>query len=144
MDLRAPGERQLLVKSILLFFVLATAALGADLERFLASIADKEGGPKRGAHGETGLYQMMPKTRIDAGGDDKAAALRHLRWIEKRFAEHGIADNVFNLALAWNAGWDRVRTGSSPEISYAYATAVERIYAAKSEIVLRGEFRTRP
>lgn len=116
------------MKTILLFLCLLLPVYGLNEDRLLAAIAMKEGGHKTGHAGELGIYQMMPATVKDAGGYDKAAALRHLKWLEHQLWTNYMDVNVFNLALCWNAGFTNVRKAKSKVESYRYAVDVLSLY----------------
>lgn len=99
-----------------------------DHPAMLEAIRLKENTTKRGAAGELGPYQMMPKTVRDAGGYNKLSAAFHLRWLERQLKARGADPSPFNLALCWNAGLERATGGQAKEISYHYARDVERNY----------------
>jgi hypothetical protein len=117
---------------ILSAMVAASFALASAREpnrsALLEAIRLRENSHTRGAAGELGPYQMVPKTVRDAGGYDRAAATRHLMWIERQLARKRVAVSAFNIALCWNAGLERATSGRAKESSYWYATDVERIY----------------
>lgn len=114
---------------ILLLAVLMCSQLQAlDRNTFLEAVRMKENSTGRGKSGELGPYQMMPKTVKDAGGYDKVSAMFHLKWLERRMSQRGVDINVFNLALCWNAGFERATTGKAKEVSYQYAVDVLNLY----------------
>lgn len=115
------------MKALLLFFVLAVRLLALDDRAALASIADRETNNRNvvGALGELGPTQVAPVTVRQHGTADPRV---HLDWLKKRFHERGVYWCMFNVALAWNAGFEGATTGRAPERSYAYAHDVVAIY----------------
>lgn len=103
---------------------------GIDERILLDAIAVREASPDGaiGKNQEQGVFQMMPKTVADSGGHDRAAALRHMRWLQANLRKLGLAVNPFNIALCWNAGLQRATTGAAKVVSYQYAMDVDRLY----------------
>jgi len=119
------------MKLKILFLILAVNVYGFDESALLKAIAIKEGGVRMGKAGEIGAWQMMPKTVRDAGGHDRSAALRHMHWLMRNLKRLGQAESPFNIALCWNAGFERATSGEAKLSSYAYAWDVLTIYQEK-------------
>lgn len=115
---------------LIIVFLALTACLSAavDAPKLLAAIALVETGnvPKNGKAGETGVHQIGPAAR-----KDNRDAPGQLEWLIKNMRRAGVDANAFNLALAWNCGFQRSTTGKAPVVSYDYARRVVNIYEGK-------------
>lgn len=97
------------------------------LSIFLRAVAIVESGNNPnavGALGERGRFQMMPAVVASCGGYGDREAARWEMQIERELLAAGIEPLPFNVALAWNAGPNRVREGTVSVQSYQYACRV--------------------
>jgi hypothetical protein len=60
---------------------------------------------------------------LDRRSSDEVA-VQHYEWIRCGLKEAGIDPIPFNIALAWNAGLERVLQGRAPDPAYDYAARV--------------------
>lgn len=119
------------MKLLLLFLLLGLNALALDDRDALAAIAQRETRNRNvvGKAGELGPTQVAPVTVRQHGTTDPRV---HLEWLKARFRERGVHWCLFNLALAWNAGFEGATTGRAPVSSYAYARDVVAIYERRA------------
>jgi hypothetical protein len=110
---------------LLFLFLLAASVLRADDALLLRAIAEVETGGRNviGRHGETGATQMGPAARQDNGTPQK-----HLEWIKRALVLNGFAVTPFSIALAWNAGIERMAERRVLPRHYAYAESVVNLY----------------
>lgn len=115
------------MKPILLMLLLSTPAVALDERAALAAIAQRETHNRDvvGRAGEVTRYQLSPATVRQHGTKDPRV---HLRWLQEQFRRRGVDWNIFNVALAWNAGLEGATTGRAPLSSYTYAREVQNIY----------------
>ena len=97
----------------------------------LAAIAERETHNRNivGKAGELGPTQVAPVTVRQHGTADPRV---HLEWLKARFKERGVHWCMFNVALAWNAGFEGATTGRAPVSSYAYACDVVALYERRA------------
>lgn len=130
------------------FPIAGHAAEVLDVGRFLGAIrAVESGAPSTGSGratpdgraGERGPWQItaavwsthMPGVSFTLARDPATArvcGVRHLAWLRRELRLAGAADDVFNCALAWNAGLAAATHGRARPVSYDYAVRVENIY----------------
>ena len=90
--------------------------------------------PQAGPFGELGPYQFRKSTwrsytkrpftqALDRQSSDEVA-VQHYEWIRRGLRGAGIEPIPFNIALAWNAGLERVLQGRAPDAAYDYASRV--------------------
>jgi hypothetical protein len=92
---------------------------------FLGAVAEVEDWRgQRGAAGEIGPWQMMPRTWASYRGTAEDRARAHLAWLRATLERRGVEPSPFNLALCWNAGLHATLTGRAPVASYDYARRV--------------------
>jgi hypothetical protein len=122
------------MKSLLLTLAILTCSqlFALDRDVMLEAIRLKENSHGMvGKLGERGDWQLMPSTVKDCGGYDRAAAMKHLLWVEENLQRKGIDPSPYNCALVWNAGLKRVVSGKAPERAYLYARDAEALYNAR-------------
>jgi len=112
--------------------------------------------PKAGPNGELGPYQfrqgtwrMYTRKPFSLALEQKHSddvAIRHYEWIRRALLSSGIEPSPFFIALAWNAGVDKVVNGRAPASSYRYATQVTNLVAdlAARTAAARAAARTPP
>jgi hypothetical protein len=94
---------------------------------------------KVGPRGELGPYQFRPATwrmhtkkpfalAVERQAADDVA-VRHYEWLKRGLESNGIDATPYNIALAWNAGLDRVVNGRAPAAAYEYASQVNNLVA---------------
>jgi len=92
-----------------------------------------------GPRGELGPYQFRPSTwrmhtkkpfalAVERQAADDVA-VRHYEWLKRGLEGNGIEATPYNIALAWNAGLDRVVNGRAPAAAYEYASQVNNLVA---------------
>ena len=92
-----------------------------------------------GPRGELGPYQFRPSTwrmhtkkpfalAVERQAADDVA-VRHYEWLKRGLESNGIEATPYNIALAWNAGLDRVVNGRAPAAAYEYASQVNNLVA---------------
>jgi hypothetical protein len=54
-------------------------------------------------------------------------AVRHYEWLKRGLESNGIDATPYNIALAWNAGLDRVVNGRAPASAQEYASQVSNM-----------------
>jgi hypothetical protein len=95
--------------------------------------------PKAGPNGELGPYQFRANTwraytqkpftlALEQKHSDDVA-IQHYEWIKRSLQNSGIEPTIFYIALAWNAGLDKVVKGRAPMSAYRYATQVNNLAA---------------
>lgn len=121
--------------------VAPAASAAVDLPRLLdATRAVEDWGGRDGRLGELGPYQIRAAAWRQHMGDlpfalareerwGRECARRHLAWLQEQLTAAGIDPGAFNLALAYNAGFARVRSGRAPERAYQHAVRVRNLYA---------------
>lgn len=109
----------------------------------LAQLETPHGIPAEpGPAGETGAWQLTPKVRHDRTAELRAAGRKgpftdreiaeaHVRWLERNLMAAGVDPSFFNIALAWNCGFDRTIRGRAPETSFHYATRLVNLTHGK-------------
>jgi hypothetical protein len=108
---------------------LLSAASDDEQLHAIALVEDWQG--RRGAAGEIGPYQMMPRTWAAYRGSATARARQHLAWLKRELRHVDVDPSPFNLALCWNAGLRATITGRAPERSYDYALRVVAIMESR-------------
>jgi hypothetical protein len=95
---------------------------------------------KAGPCGELGPYQFRRATwRMHTNkpfalavqrehADD--VAVQHYEWLKRGLQNSGIEPTPYTIALAWNAGLDRVVNDRVPASAYAYAEQVANLVAS--------------
>lgn len=135
-----------MIRAAVMSLVLAVSASAADIDvgRFLDAVRQvEEWNGRDGRAGERGPWQItaavwsmhMPGISFAQArqeGPARACAVKHVAWLRSRLRAQrhgvGVADNAFNLALCWNAGFSRTITGRAPLDSYDYARRVQNLY----------------
>lgn len=90
-----------------------------------------------GPRGELGPYQFRPSTwrmhtnkpfalAVERQAADEVA-VRHYEWLKRGLKSNGIDATPYNIALAWNAGLDRVVNGRAPASAQEYASQVSNL-----------------
>ena len=90
-----------------------------------------------GPRGELGPYQFRPSTwrmhtrkpfalAVQRQAADEVA-VRHYEWLKRGLESSGIDATPYNIALAWNAGLDRVVNGRAPATAQEYASQVSNM-----------------
>lgn len=119
----------------LLLILLLVSPLGAALNDsvMLDSIAAVETGNQdlRGARGERGPWQLMPKVAAQVGGYDRVAAARWLVIVKRDLARRGVWVSSHSVALAWNVGARLASEGRAPVSTYLYADRVCNVYQSR-------------
>jgi hypothetical protein len=54
-------------------------------------------------------------------------AVQHYEWLKRGLESNGIDATPYNIALAWNAGLDRVVNGRAPASAQEYASQVSNM-----------------
>ena len=90
-----------------------------------------------GPRGELGPYQFRPSTwrmhtrkpfalAVQRQAADEVA-VQHYEWLRRGLESNGIDATPYNIALAWNAGLDRVVNGRAPVTAQEYASQVSHL-----------------
>jgi hypothetical protein len=90
-----------------------------------------------GPRGELGPYQFRPSTwrmhtrkpfalAVQRQTADEVA-VQHYEWLKRGLESNGIDATPYNIALAWNAGLDRVVNGRAPASAQEYASQVSNM-----------------
>lgn len=124
------------MKTLLIYLLLALPVAALDEGALLRAIAEVETGNRhvRGRAGEMGPHQVGPAARADNGN-----AQRHLRWMQRTLREAGLAPTPYLLALAWNAGCERVIQDREQARHRNYARRVMNLYGEYTATAQRGE-----
>jgi hypothetical protein len=134
-----------LIKSFLVLFALSASLYATpNRDRVLKAIVQVESRgdySKFGAGGEAGIYQIAPKTwaqyssqsikvaSTKAGQvESERVAKAHYDMIVVFFKKKNIEVNVYNIALAWNAGVGRVSRDDLASRHRSYAKRVNSLY----------------
>jgi hypothetical protein len=92
-----------------------------------------------GRHGELGAYQFRASTwrmhtslpfaqALDRAASERVA-VRHYEWLRRGLVRNGLADNPYNIALAWNGGLSAAVQGRASSSAHEYAERVNNIVA---------------
>ena len=90
-----------------------------------------------GPRGELGPYQFRPSTwrmhtrkpfalAVQRQTADEVA-VQHYEWLKRGLESNGIDATPYNIALAWNAGLERVVNGRAPASAQEYASQVSNM-----------------
>ena len=135
-----------LIKSFLVLITISASLYAApNRDRVLKAIVQVESRgdySKFGAGGEAGIYQIAPKTwaqystksikvaATKAGQvESERVAKAHYNMIVEFFKKKNIEVNVYNIALAWNAGIGRVSRDDLASRHRSYAKRVNSLYS---------------
>jgi len=90
-----------------------------------------------GRHGELGAYQFRPETwRMHSAAPfvqaldratSEAVAIQHYEWICRRLERGGRPVTPYNIALAWNGGWQAAVKGRAIPAARDYAQRVTNL-----------------
>lgn len=120
--------------------IVSAKSAEVDVPRYLDStrlIENVDG--RDGAHQERGPYGIRPATWRQHMGTlsfalareerwGRECARRHVAWLQGQLQAAGIDPNVYNLALAYNAGLETVLRGRAPVRAYDHATRLRNLY----------------
>lgn len=132
---------------ILLTFLLLSSACWAsplDIERALDATRAVENWEGRdGKGGELGPYgikrvvweQHMGRLDFALARQEsygRECAKRHILWLARQLKARGVAQDMMMMALAYNAGLDRVLRGKASDFSWGHARRVNNVYQSIS------------
>lgn len=130
------------MKLLLITILLVASAWGAnlDIERALDATRAVENWEGRdGKGGELGPYgikrvvwqQHMGKLDFALARQEsygRECAKRHILWLARQLKARGVAQDMLMIALAYNAGLDRVLRGKAGDFSWGHARRVNNVY----------------
>lgn len=146
------------MKLILITILLVASVRGAnlDIERALEATRAVENWDGRdGRGGELGPYgikrvvweQHMGRldfalARRESYG--RECAKKHILWLARQLKARGVAQDMMMIALAYNAGLDRVLAGKASDFSWGHARRVNNVYQSLSANPELGRAEGRP